>query len=805
MDWVVGHKRSDFVSALFGTVVFAEIPLSITSPAGTRWIPAMFLGPQYGTRSSLVSSLVGSPDSLEVKIFVAKSIRCLNRIVYEPKYGPDFVIRLNDVPKPRAEEDLKRPAEVLPPAMPKTGPPVDWLRQHGKTPGCYACDNPSGKAHGRVHNRKCKDRYLDWLRSIQDRQKQAQPSIPHQPPVDLSVPPIPEPSIVPPDFGGSDDIEYEPSEPPSEMETSEPMEIDRESVAGDSMDVTSFLDPLIARQGFVEGVEIEEEELTIPELIMQSVCSLDCALSASCEDHGQSEQILSPLYLPKTGNPTEYSEFELSGKKVYLAKPTNVVSEDSGRILDIKKPESGRLVELESLNHVKFGSIVTKSEAEKYAKTHGIKILGTRWIVNPKEIEKEEGVRRRLVVQEIASGSSSAASQGISSSTPSGESLRIMLTLAASEGYHLTMLDISTAFMHSPLPKGHKAVVRMPGDVSWKSTIHEPVYAILNNSLNGLRVASLAWLELARRTLRTVGLRSSPTETTIFSGQVEVEGKLWHTCVLIYVDDILVISKHSKVHEVLVGAFKKVVRKVKITGNVSASEGGTLTFLGKQVMRKPGSPTIYLRVGPEYLKELCEPLTASETPPDILKDLEKKDNSEQDKELSEQEASKYRSILGRVAWWIQSRPDLSRFGSLLAQGQKTPQVKHMSCLMKFLKFVKSQLHLYQSFPSSDFKNFIQLDPKKYDPQALMIFTDASWGSQNSTQRRSCSGYCFLWRSCLLKGVSRLQTSISLSSCESEAVALVQASKEGCGMRTLVEFIRGTRDITEIGKITFGPT
>ena len=261
----------------------------------------------------------------------------------------------------------------------------------------------------------------------------------------------------------------------------------------------------------------------------------------------------------------------------------------------------------------------------------------------------------------------------------------------------------------------------------------------------------------------------------------------------------LVVSQHEKVHEVLVEAFKKVVRKVKITGSVSATEGGSLTFLGKQISRKPGSPTIYLRVGPDNLKELCEPLASSETPPDILKDLEKKDNQEQEKELPETEASKYRSILGRVAWWIQSRPDLSRFGSLLAQGQKKPQVKHMSCLMKFLKFVKSQLHLYQSFPSPDC--FIQLDQKKYDPEALMIFADASWGSQNSTQRRSCSGYCFMWRNCLLKGVSRLQTSISLSSCESEAVALVQASKEGCGMRTLVEFTKGSRDITEIGKIT----
>ena len=62
--------------------------------------PAMYLGPQYGTRTSLVSSLIGSPDSLELKIFAAKSIRCLNKIVYEPKFGPDFIARTSDSPSP---------------------------------------------------------------------------------------------------------------------------------------------------------------------------------------------------------------------------------------------------------------------------------------------------------------------------------------------------------------------------------------------------------------------------------------------------------------------------------------------------------------------------------------------------------------------------------------------------------------------------------------------------------------------------------------------------------------------------------
>ena len=38
MEWIVGQKRAPFASALFGTVVFAEVALSVVSPPGRRWI-----------------------------------------------------------------------------------------------------------------------------------------------------------------------------------------------------------------------------------------------------------------------------------------------------------------------------------------------------------------------------------------------------------------------------------------------------------------------------------------------------------------------------------------------------------------------------------------------------------------------------------------------------------------------------------------------------------------------------------------------------------------------------------------------
>ena len=59
-------------------------------------------------------------------------------------------------------------------------------------------------------------------------------------------------------------------------------------------------------------------------------------------------------------------------------------------------------------------------------------------------------------------GAPSAASLGLSSGTPSMEAVRCMLALAAKERMFVDALDCSTAFMHSPLPRGQSSALMMP-------------------------------------------------------------------------------------------------------------------------------------------------------------------------------------------------------------------------------------------------------------------------------------------------------------------------------------------------------
>ena len=181
-----------------------------------------------------------------------------------------------------------------------------------------------------------------------------------------------------------------------------------------------------------------------------------------------------------------------------MAKPSSILSEVDGCPLDVQLAIEGRRTELVSMDSHKAGRIVSADEARSFASKHGVRIIPTRWVIGPKMVNGKEAVRARCVVQDVAKGST-ASSLGISATTPSLEALRTLLAIAATDSMEIATLDVSTAFLRSPLPRDAKAVISLPKDVSSRSDMYAPAYMILDQAMNGLRVAAKAWnLKLAK-------------------------------------------------------------------------------------------------------------------------------------------------------------------------------------------------------------------------------------------------------------------------------------------------------------------
>ena len=487
---------------------------------------------------------------------------------------------------------------------------------------------------------------------------------------------------------------------------------------------------------------------------------------------GNRSGIIAPLYVPtKDSGPLSSEGFEFCGSTVYLIEPMSGLSEDGSTWFPADLVKSGRLTELQAMNHLKAGVLLQPDAAHALAKELDIQIVSSRWVLTSKTIAGvADQCRARCVAQQLASGSMSAQNLGISSSTPSAESFRAFLTMIMEYDMFLYGLDISTAFLHSYLPKGYRAIVKFPSDISWAPDHYVSVYIDLARAMNGLRIASKAWLQTCTGILRSKSnLQPCQSEPTILGGMPK--GSKSPTIGLIYVDDLLIGSKTVAGIKEVQQALEETL-KVKVTGTLtnSSGQGGIVQFLGKEITRASHSHELLLRVPPKYLEDLfqsepfCCDLKATTVPPDLLQLFEKgiKDPSSI-VPLSDEASARYKRILGKLSWWAQSRADHSRYISLLATGQATPSNHHETALRRYLRFVRGTLHLYQKFPA----NLSVVEPY----EGVTAISDASWGSSEHERRRSVTGGVMFWKQCLLKGFCRLQQCITLSSCEAEVIGV----------------------------------
>ena len=175
---------------------------------------------------------------------------------------------------------------------------------------------------------------------------------------------------------------------------------------------------------------------------------------------------LNPLHM--MGSKGGCKVIDFCGSRVKLWKPSHVISDTTLGELDPEGTFKAMQKEWDGLTAVKAGVILSEQKKEEFCKLHGVKPITCRWVTNEKP-ESDEGVRARIVVKDIARGSATARSLAISSPTPSVESLRMVLGASCGIwGAELALyaIDVSQAFMNSPLRDKERIVLKMPLSIS---------------------------------------------------------------------------------------------------------------------------------------------------------------------------------------------------------------------------------------------------------------------------------------------------------------------------------------------------
>ena len=259
--------------------------------------------------------------------------------------------------------------------------------------------------------------------------------------------------------------------------------------------------------------------------------------------------------------------------------------------------------------------------------------------------------------------------------------------------------------MHTPLDESkRKIIVKLPLSVSWGDDSGSPVYLLLKKSLNGIRSASLDWLQFAQSIVKgPMNLVSSPTDPCVFTAPGII--------MVIYVDDIIIIiSKDRETGSKVQALFNKHV-PTKLTGVLEPSKDGQLKFVGRVIRRVEGSNKLLVNVLPGYLDSCFEDygLSKLKTGKAAVPNLRETLDAEPNKPLSAESYAKFRRCLGKLAWMSQTREDLHVFISLLATGQHAPDERYEKGIKQLLRFLLLDGEFELSFPGADLERVGKVD------------------------------------------------------------------------------------------------
>jgi hypothetical protein len=327
------------------------------------------------------------------------------------------------------------------------------------------------------------------------------------------------------------------------------------------------------------------------------------------------------------------------------------------------------------------------------------------------------------------------------------ESVRCVLSLAASKKMTVHQFDVKTAFLHGELnedvfmcqPEGYD-------DGSGK-------VCKLLKSLYGLKQSGRQWNEKFTAFLRKQRFASSPADPCVHVRKEKCEIII----VCLYVDDGLVVSSNDSLASDFLSNMKK---QFEITVNKPDH------YVGMEIDMHDGSVSIsqkgYIsRVLERFGMADCNPLS---TPMDSTVDLDVEDSSPVD--------VPYRKAIGCLNYIsLVSRPDITFAVTKLSRYSNCPKAVHWQAVKRVMRYLKGSI---------DMKIKYSVDRQ----HELFGYCDSDWAADKD-QRRSTTGFVFLMNGSPISWKSRLQTTSALSSCEAEYMALSDAMCETLWLRRLL--------------------
>lgn len=337
--------------------------------------------------------------------------------------------------------------------------------------------------------------------------------------------------------------------------------------------------------------------------------------------------------------------------------------------------------------------------------------------------------------------------------------VRLLLIMSIVHGMYTRQVDYVNAFAQAPLPQNEECYIEMPQGFHDDG---EDTVLMLKKTLYGKSDSPLRFFNLLKDTLEKHG----------FKQLIDIDACLFvHEKIicLTYVDDCLWFSLDEKCMDDMIENIDKVLTLTVESKDVSA-------FLGIQFTRRGETIELTQKGLINRVIEATDMIDCNscDTP------AEHKPLGKDSSGAAFSESWHYASVVGMLLYLSSnSRPDIAFAVHQCARFTHAPKQSHAKAIKRIIRYLKG---------TAD-RGLIMRPTKELK---IDCFVDADfaglWGVEDPDDPisvKSRTGYILTLGNCPLLWVSKLQSEISLSTMESEYVALSTAMRDVLPMRRLV--------------------
>ncbi|RVW41754.1 Retrovirus-related Pol polyprotein from transposon TNT 1-94 [Vitis vinifera] len=357
----------------------------------------------------------------------------------------------------------------------------------------------------------------------------------------------------------------------------------------------------------------------------------------------------------------------------------------------------------------------------------GVKKIGVKWVFKTKlnENGKVDKCKARLVAKGYAQQHGIDYTE-VFAPVARWDTIRMVIALAARNGWSVYQLDVKSAFLHGELNEA--VFIEQPQGYEKKGEEHK-VYK-LKKALYGLKQAPRAWYSRIEAYFIKEGFERCSCDHTLFIKTGD-GGKI--LIVSLYVDDLIFTGNDESM-------FVKFKNSMKLEFDMT-DLGKMKYFLGMEVLQN--SEGIYISQR-KYAKEVLERFGME------------KSNSVKNPIVLGDRLTKNK---GGV------KVDATKF-------MASPTEMHLQAAKRVLRYLKGTVDLGVFY-------------QKEGNGELMAYTDSDYAG-DVDDRKNTSGYVFLLSEGVVAWSSKKQPVVTLSTTEAEFVAAASCACQGVWMRGVLE-------------------